>query len=116
VPVGFGYFLAPGGQVIVIDEHLAAVEKNPRQFGLCREDVEPRDAAERHDREARRRRVLTLVLKNGFTRARFSNRRRVCEYWATTPAEDARRLEVIKAFLSKQGILNCVILNVGRRG
>ena len=112
MPPGRGYFIGPEGEVIRVFEHLAAVEDDPERFGLKHAYVQPLDATERIDRETRRRRVLTQVLKNGFVRARFTKHRRVCEYWAETVAEDARRLEAIRAFLAKEGIKDCVIHNV----
>jgi len=116
-PLGRGHFLGPDGEVINIFEHLAAVEQDPGRFGLRPEDVAPRDPAERRDREARRRRVLTLVLQRGFVRARFTKQRRVCEFWASTSEEERQRLAIIKAFLARQGIKDCVICNVnGRAG
>ena len=103
MPLGRGCFLGPGGEVIEVFEHLAAVEADPGRFGLAPGDVEPLDDAERRDRESRRRRVLAMVLRNGFVRVRFAPRRDVCEYWAGTPEEDARRRRIIQAFLGKQG-------------
>ena len=114
-PPGRGHFLGPDGEVIDIFEHLAAVEEDPERFGLRPEDVHPRDIAERRNREERRRRVLTQVLKNGFVRARFTKRRRVCEFWASNPEEERRRMAIIEAFLAKEGIKDCVIRNVNGR-
>ncbi len=111
-PVGQGWFLTPDGKPIEIFEHLAAVEENPGRFGLAPGDLAPQSEAERVNREVRRLRVLTQVLKNGFVRVRFSKRRRVCEYYARTLEEEAQRRAVIDAFLKRQGVLDCVIRNV----
>jgi hypothetical protein len=115
-PLGKGYFLGPDGEVISIFEHLGAVEENPRRFGLSPEDLVYKDAQERQTRGARRRRVLTMVLKNGFCRVRFHKDRSVIEFHAGTPQEEERRREMIAGFLRHQGIRACVITNIAETG
>ncbi len=116
MPVGKGYFLAPDGEVIVIFEHLSAVEDAPGRFGLEPADLMPQSEAERVNRELRRLRVLTQVLMNGFVRVRFSKRRRVCEYYAKTLEEEAQRRAAIDAFLKREGVEGAIVKNIYHEG
>ena len=113
-PLGTGYFLGPDGEVIPIFEHLGAVEADPQRFGLRAEDVEFRDDEERRTKGARRTRVLTMVLKNGFSRVRFHRDRSVIEFFAETPEDEAVRRTLIASFLRQQGIRDCVVKNIAK--
>ena len=115
-PLGKGYFLGPDGEVISIFEHLGAVEENPQRFGLSPEALAYKDDQERRTRGARRRRVLTMVLKNGFCRVRFHKDRSVIEFHAGTIEEEERKREMIAGFLRQQGIRGCVVTNIAGTG
>jgi hypothetical protein len=113
-PLGKGYFLGVDGEVIPIFEHLGAVEADPQRFGLRPEDVAYRDDEERRTKGARRSRVLTMVLKRGFSRVRLHRDRNVIEFYAETLEEDARKRTMAAEFLRRQGIQHCVVANIAR--
>ncbi|HOX06974.1 MAG TPA: hypothetical protein PK280_11280 [Planctomycetota bacterium] len=115
MPLGKGFFLGPDGEVIPIIEHLGAVEGDPARFGLKPEDV-ARRPEEVGVKGARRRWVLTMVLQNGFCRVRLHRDRNVVEFHAGTPAEEARRREMIAGFLRRQGVHRCVVTNIAKGG
>jgi hypothetical protein len=113
MPLGKGYFLGPDGEVIRVFKHLDTVEANPARFGLRPEDVVHREG-ENRIKGARRRRVLTLALRNGFCRVRFHRDRNVVEFYAGSPEEEARRLTTIAEFLKRQGVKVCAVRNIAR--
>jgi hypothetical protein len=114
-PLGRGYFLGPDGEIVSIFEHLASVEAEPQRFGLRPEDVAYKDDEERRTKGARRARVLSMVLRNGFSRVRLHKDRNVIEFFAETPEDETAKRALIASFLRRQGVMHCVVKNVAER-